>query len=187
MKSIVGFAMLLLCTTVACQPRITQHGRLLAIETGTVRREIRTSSTTPGVIESRIFKAATNELILSNGNTPWFSLRVDGKDRTSADPIWLLRHHAERRMKNGGMEFTITWICTTPDLEGLVLSAVIQTYRGDEFFRERLVLSADWGRRIISHISLNDLIVSSAPSPSLPRRQTASRPKNFGLPPGMES
>ncbi len=137
----------LLCIVIFSQlafAEIITNPNSIVIENEVFRKEIQSSKTKPSAIfvNSLLNKNNNQELLVQKNNIAWFELVINKKLITSAMPIWQFIKYSERKMQNGGTEYTLYFEGKTDVVNGLQISIRQQIFPGSSLVREQIELSA---------------------------------------------
>lgn len=81
--------------------------------------------------------------IAETDHSPYFEFVIDNKIISSNDKLWVFTKSSERKMGNGGTEYTLTFEGVQAPVDGLQLVLLQQIFTGSTLMREKLMLLAD--------------------------------------------
>ena len=87
-----------------------------------------------GLVEK---KSGTN-LLIRDGDTPWFECSVNGSILTNRQRVWVFTGHQRRTMRHGGEEICLNYLVDRGPAGGLRVTHRLQMYPGSGVLRERL-------------------------------------------------
>jgi hypothetical protein len=93
----------------------------------------------PGVIQPAYYRKKDGKF-LNQRDTPYFDFIINGEITTSNDKLWVFRDMKERRMNNGGTEYTLAFTGAHKHVKGLTINIIQQVFPGSSLVREKLIL-----------------------------------------------
>ena len=119
---------------------ITQQERV-PIENSEFIKTFVCSTDRPGAIRTTyLMKGA--ETLLTQPDAPYFEFVINGVLTTSNDRLWEFREISERKMNNGGTEYTLEFEGARKQVQGLIIFIKQQVFPGSTLVREKLILES---------------------------------------------
>ncbi len=138
MKKNLAFSIcFLLFILVSCSAR----SQSIKLQNEMFIKELIYSSTKADKIEFEV--RSSKEILADSKNKPFFEFVINRQKVSSNDKLWIYKSISERKMGNGGMEYTLIFEGMKEPVVGLQVVLVQQIFPESTLMREKLELRAD--------------------------------------------
>lgn len=129
-----------------CNQNAPTH-ETIVISNETFTKKIHVSATKPAGIFVEYYDSSDVMLASTTPLLPFFEFYLNNEHISSNDPVWLKTAFTQRKMQNGGTEYSLMFSGVKGQVEGLEVNILQQKFPNSTIIREKLSINA-----IDSHI-----------------------------------